>query len=85
MKEFDIFNKPEFVSKQIEKSWQILPPTQENAITRRAGGLWFKDSKQKSEGPEFRRCPAGLDPYLPRVLRKMPVRLQQLQVAVKIS
>ena len=49
MKEFDIFNKPEFISKQIEKSWQILPPTQENAITRRAGGLWFKDSKQKSE------------------------------------
>lgn len=49
MKEFDIFDKPEFVTKQIEKSWQILPPTQENAITKRAGGLWFKDSKQKSE------------------------------------
>ncbi len=49
MKEFDIFNKPEFVTEQIEKSWQILPPTQENAITKRAGGLWFKDSAQKSE------------------------------------
>ena len=49
MKEFDIFNKPEFVAEQIEKSWQILPPTQENAITKRAGGLWFKDSAQKSE------------------------------------
>jgi hypothetical protein len=49
MKEFDIFNKPEFVTEQIEKSWQILPPTQENAITKRAGSLWFKDAAQKSE------------------------------------
>ena len=49
MTSFDIFNNPEFVTKQIEKSWQILPATQENAITRRAGDLWFKDSKEKRE------------------------------------
>lgn len=49
MTKFDIFNNPEFVTKQIEKSWQILPATQENAISRRAGSLWFKESAQKSE------------------------------------
>jgi len=49
MKEFDIFDNPEFITGQIEKAWQILPATQENAITRRAGRLWFKDSAQKNE------------------------------------
>ena len=49
MTDFDIFTNPNFVTKQIEKSWQILPPTQENAITKRAGELWFQDSAQKRE------------------------------------
>lgn len=49
MTSFDIFKNPEFVVKQIENSWQILPATQENAITRRAGDLWFKDARQKRE------------------------------------
>ena len=49
MREFDIFNKPEYVTEQIEKSWQVLPATQENAITKRAGDLWFKDSTQRRE------------------------------------
>jgi len=49
MTNFDIFNNPQYVTRQIEKSWQILPATQENAITKRAGDLWFKDSTQKRE------------------------------------
>ena len=49
MTNFEIFNNPEFVTEQIEKSWQILPATQENAITKRAGQLWFKDAAQKRE------------------------------------
>jgi uncharacterized protein DUF2851 len=49
MTNFDIFNNPKYVTGQIEKSWQILPATQENAVTKRAGALWFKDSRQKRE------------------------------------
>jgi hypothetical protein len=49
MTRFDIFNDPEFVTGQIEKAWQLLPATQENTITRRAGNLWFKDAEQKRE------------------------------------
>ena len=49
MTNFEIFDNPEFATKQIEKSWQILPATQENSITRRAGELWFKDAVQKRE------------------------------------
>ena len=49
MTNFDIFDNPQYVTGQIEKSWQILPSTQENAVTKRAGDLWFKDSKQKRE------------------------------------
>ncbi|MDD5598219.1 MAG: DUF2851 family protein [Victivallaceae bacterium] len=47
MTRFEIFDDPEFVIGQIEKAWQLLPATQENAITGRAGELWFKDAKQK--------------------------------------
>lgn len=49
MTRFDIFDDPELVTARLEKAWQLLPATQENAITKRAGNLWFKDAEQKRQ------------------------------------
>ena len=47
--ELDILKDPGLTVKQLEKAWMLLPATQENSISGRAGELWFKDSRQKRE------------------------------------
>jgi hypothetical protein len=49
MTSFDIFDNSRDIAVKVEKAWRILPVTQENAITRKAGELWFTSSKSKRD------------------------------------
>jgi hypothetical protein len=49
MSSLDIFENSHDIAAKVEDVWRILPATQDNAITRKAGELWFTGSKSKHQ------------------------------------